>query len=892
MAETTENIKGFFNPAEKNKGEEPIVIAQRYLNIFRQLHIFDDTRKEAFNQSLLDLPAEIRGMFSNLPGGSVLQEYVNTLERKAGIVRDRTTAPTAASGASGEEISQAKILATALAEAQVQAAAQIQQTAPVMAAGTVSAAPSKIVADGAFAQEIAKALAAAIQHSDDNHRQEYAELIKAINDSQERIAAMLASDRRQVTDSPVPAAPDSSNDGKIETLTKAVTDSQLQMAKMFLQFYNSKLANQEKTSGTEISEAFTKAITDSQMQIAKMFLEQQERYMSNFPVPAAGDHQEPVRVVDNSEAVVKAISESQKELVQLLIQHNTTNQAASSSSNANNIQINTVPNFPPVEDIINGIVKAQSEIFRDVAKNQTKELTAIIGLALKESQQISTQTIVEALKGFHEENLKFWEMHPANTVAVPVYQTATEPAFRSVSAEETPPVSSSENASDELSEIVNETQTKKKKKKKKKKDHTEILKFEAPAHDTAAENWDLSSLDISEENMNFSTEENVPENGMATETFNPNTADDEFRYHPDFPKTEMPDKGVSAQPVQETGLDNSLFDFDTPGDTDLNDIFSDSGEMVSEGMQTDTPALEPEADVSAESKAISAEPDDVLSETEQKAENKPSEEQPKPSWKWAFDAEEKELADTAGDMVDLDSYGNDTQDSEEHKNIWLDDTEEEEKRLTGEDNDELSVSDGEAVPADNSQDWEWEYEEVPENDAGAEEAAQDWEWEYEEVPEDDAETSLAAANSDNSQDWEWEYEEVPEDETSEDSSGEQEWEWEYEEVSEDGSETSPAVSDNTVSQDWEWEYEEVPEDGSSDSNNRLKDPYHPGTAGVYEPSLPNIETGLLSEQPDILNPTVKISEALPHNNDIPPIIPELLNSDTKSEPYLPNSDVK
>ena len=109
LVETTENIKGYFNPAEKNKGEEPIVIAQRYLNIFRQLHIFDDARKASFNQKLLELPAEIRGMFANLPGGSTLQEYVNNLEKKAGISHENVLPSSATTGASKEELSQANL---------------------------------------------------------------------------------------------------------------------------------------------------------------------------------------------------------------------------------------------------------------------------------------------------------------------------------------------------------------------------------------------------------------------------------------------------------------------------------------------------------------------------------------------------------------------------------------------------------------------------------------------------------------------------------------------------------------------------------------------------------------------------------------------------------------
>lgn len=43
---------------------------------------FTDERKQVFNQMILEQPAEIRGMFSSLPGGAVLQQYVDELEEK------------------------------------------------------------------------------------------------------------------------------------------------------------------------------------------------------------------------------------------------------------------------------------------------------------------------------------------------------------------------------------------------------------------------------------------------------------------------------------------------------------------------------------------------------------------------------------------------------------------------------------------------------------------------------------------------------------------------------------------------------------------------------------------------------------------------------------------
>ena len=92
----------------------------------------------------------------------------------------------------------------------------------------------------------------------------------------------------------------------------------------------------------------------------------------------------------------------------------------------------------------------------------------------------------------------------------------------------------------------------------------------------------------------------------------------------------------------------------------------------------------------------------------------------------------------------------------------------------------------------------------------------DWEWEYEEVPEDQTETPPENTA-----------EEVPAAEITAgpDESEDGDWEWEYEEVPEDQTETPPentaeevpaaeitAGPDESEDGDWEWEYEEIPED--------------------------------------------------------------------------------
>ena len=93
----------------KHGGEEdPVIAAQRFLNIFRQLHIFTAAKRKEFDELLLKQPASVKGMFASLPGGSVLQEYVNNLEQNAGM--EKTQASVVANTPEmSDEISKAKI---------------------------------------------------------------------------------------------------------------------------------------------------------------------------------------------------------------------------------------------------------------------------------------------------------------------------------------------------------------------------------------------------------------------------------------------------------------------------------------------------------------------------------------------------------------------------------------------------------------------------------------------------------------------------------------------------------------------------------------------------------------------------------------------------------------
>ena len=74
-----------FGRKRKNE-EEPILVAQRFLNIYRQMHIFNKERQNQFDDMLLELSPDVRILLSTLPGGSLLLEHIEELEQKRGLV--------------------------------------------------------------------------------------------------------------------------------------------------------------------------------------------------------------------------------------------------------------------------------------------------------------------------------------------------------------------------------------------------------------------------------------------------------------------------------------------------------------------------------------------------------------------------------------------------------------------------------------------------------------------------------------------------------------------------------------------------------------------------------------------------------------------------------------
>lgn len=936
MVETAGKTKKNYNKIGTE--DDPVIIAQRFLNIFRQLHIFTDERKQAFNQMILEQPAEIRGMFSSLPGGAVLQQYVDELEEKNGLVR---STPDAAPQADYEEETRAKILATALAEAnnqhhtpsadtQAETAQIAAQAAAEAAARAAAEAQAKIAVQAAqAAKEAAAAAQAQIQAQ-----------AQALAQAQ---AQLQAQQQAQQTGQASPA----------KTVFQPISSTftaDASFAKEIASALKEAIAANDDIRKKD-SEAVTQAIVSSQNKLAEIMAQNN-----------------------------KANIEAQNRLAQMLVQNNTAANASSSNNNANNIQINTAATFPPVDEMLNGIVKIQSELFREMAKTQTSELSSIITLALKESQQLSTQSIITAIKEMQKENLKFLQAHPVVYTA-PAAQAVPEdyhvsPVPRAeplrplpdeeINAAPAAPVIQTTDISREIfgddTEDNDDTEIiaggeeiavqKKKKKKKKKKKNSEGLSLDS----LASSLFDKVST-LTDKVSNLSGKKNQKEEDPAEKAAN------------DF---SFPEK----QEASNGGLDFSLFDNDVPSaaaepekTAELSPASEDTAADEDQWEYVEVPAeeilsqLQPEQTAQTEEPASEEQSSAVLADNDDwgyhttteefPAENIPAE---------PVDLPSEEIATDWG--IEADTSSAETEDiSKPIQNSPLsEDTVSPEETAAEPDTavtDEAPAENADegweyvAVPEEETAaesadgntaegDWEWEYEEVSEDDGNTAETAQpanssaavptgpdtesneaqDWEWDYEEVSEDEG-TSAADAGSaiqTQSEDEGWEYVEIPEDEAGADEdweyvevpeeeaeAGNGDGEWEYVEIPE-GEETYQAESGE--GSDWEWEYEEVPEDDGSTAEfpqqtesaetTPTDDPYRPETAlqtpaETETTSLSSMYSGEVYFQDNVYDnlETAKEEETFKIPEDIGDGLglADLETGEAPNEPYKPQGTI-
>ncbi len=161
----------------KNKGEEePILVAQRFLNIYRQMHIFNKERQEQFDNMLLQLSPDVRILLSTLPGGSLLLEHIEELEAKKGLI-----SPAVPKNKTNTKNPQ-----------------DLMQKTPTSTAAQTAkqtASNASIVIDSSFASELSNSLSFALQQTERRYKEDIKTLTEtlthSIMESQSAIANMM-----------------------------------------------------------------------------------------------------------------------------------------------------------------------------------------------------------------------------------------------------------------------------------------------------------------------------------------------------------------------------------------------------------------------------------------------------------------------------------------------------------------------------------------------------------------------------------------------------------------------------------------------------------------------------------------------------------------------------
>ncbi len=879
----------------KNNGEEdPVVVIQRLLNLFRQLHVMNDEQKKAFHELILKQPPEIRHTCAVLPGGSLLQEYIDELEESSGIAEDlgsnddfaqnnilatameqnapqTATAPTVQVVDSGinremqkqmtlimQELQEtkkdlAKVNQQAQAAALAQVAAQNTSTgsqAPVQPLMPTLSGPATLTADENFAKEIASAVTNAFNMAEESRKKETRELAQTITESQKEISR------------------------ETQEMTKSLAESQMQMTqKLFSELVQRPVVQSESTPYTPAPTA------------------------SSAPADAnnGGTNTVYVQSADTKE-ITRAITESQLEMAKMFLQHNAIS-ANAQNNTANNIQINNAPVAGiNTEEIISGIIKAQSKLFQEMSLTQTKELTTVIASALKESQQVSTKsmiealretqnsstkTMVETLKAFQKENLKFFEkqarLMPKQTIVQTVAPTISSFADSEMSSPSVEEKLSNDEESGGKTSYIKSVLTKNfSKLMRRSGDETiitetddfetlmqepetsEILSEEIPPQEET-----LIPESSTREELLVEEIESAPQEQEATpiaetetvislaeeENFEQNNFDGPVKKKRKKKKKKKQNNDVfsllesNPESSQETFTENNSQEEENQRyglDASLFDFdtpTTDKNAVLDMSLFDDNDAKQDisfEETTSFDDDFVNIQPVESLSETviDFQEENSDVEE---------IQNQEILLSDDdiSEDIVQAESEPE--QETETKRSSFIPDTTNTDDLYSLYKDMALISEQEEPINLDN---------ENSTVDQSAEKEGE-WTWEYEDG-DSSAEANVAVADDNSDGEWEWEYEEVDETsdtetiqaaDTSTDENSNGEWEWEYEEVDETSDTATVQAADTSTDEngngEWEWEYEEVDETSSGEEN-FLKSRDELATM-FEEDNLPNIE---------------------------------------------------
>lgn len=450
--------------ALRNGEEDPVVVAQRYLNIYRQMHIFSPERKEAFNKMLLDLPTEITSIFSALPGGLMLQDYLSDLAEKHGIARAPVNKAEPPSANIDDPLPQSvpQPVAAPASQAQVQ----------FVPSGNVDLSLGKD-----FAQQLAGAFDNVLNRQSELQRASMEKISADLSKNQVALAQYINQSReaqQQNFNALINTLSQKNVSASSETASPAPSDGVIQ-----------ELINNQKEISLRLSKMESTTLSDgsNNQELVNMLVKSNAEMLASMKTSSTSVSTSSA----NAEELLKLIEQSQAQLIEgvvgRILQSNVlnSNQSAASNNNANNIQINTpdtsaqtlmlvnkiadlqVANEKNMEEAITRLISAQKEIYENISAAQSKEIANAI------------------VNGLQSASLTFNNYAPSGSYvpATPAVASPVDSAESFVEPKEEDYISSSteqndvQEVVDDNSGVVNDvaveaTIPKKKKKKKKK----------------------------------------------------------------------------------------------------------------------------------------------------------------------------------------------------------------------------------------------------------------------------------------------------------------------------------------------------------------------------------------------------------------------------------------
>ena len=629
----------------KNKNEEdPILVAQRFLNIYRQMHIFNKERQNQFDDMLLELQPDVRILLSTLPGGSLLIEHIEELEQKRGLVsvpvkkensfRKKASKDLASSDASSEKSGKAAV--------------------------------GSVVIDSSFATELSSSLSLALQQTEKRYKDDIKTLTETITQSimasQSAIANMMkdiliASRNKNYSNNDNVSIQELSADG---VTPAAKHDIAASSAKKQATIQNAKdLQQNDKTPDDQIDTAYKVTEKEKKPTAEKSFDKKQK----------------------NKEILQDSLSE-----VSQSIQSENTDNVAEENLQKNDVENSAVQ----VDENISQFAKeddAKTADTADLAENASTKTDEKATLNLGKITALANDLAKKI--GKNKKN-KQQEKDDLSKDAAIISESATENVFddTSTAPEKTLETNNDTTNFDNISESVSEDVTKDGKSDGLNTDTAFVNNLESLSNESATiDNEILPVIPTESEAQTLKVSDKEP-----AEDKNDNSKD--VSATNDLP---LPFENDDSIYKDELSKIREALQF---SETDNDEAKTTPVEKNIETAPSENSKNQPEDFISAN--ALS--PDDLIS-----------------------------LDDLPDTPISLDDISEET--------ISLDDYEDENPTSAA----TTSNDDTYANPSD-EQDWEWEY--VDDNDSNNDSNNDDWEWEY---VEDDG------SDDGESEDWEWEY---------------------------------------------------------------------------------------------------------------------------------------